>query len=58
MKSPSELNWLVEKQITKKEMFENELGNNEMNTKIIRLLGWLFMNIGIYLFFSPIYQIL
>ena len=57
-KTPTIINWIYEKAMTKQELFDEKEKENRCMTWIIRLVGFLMMVFGIYLFFSPVYELL
>lgn len=57
-KTPTEIDWLYEKPLTKQELFDEKEKENMLTTWTIRVVGFFMMVFGIYLFFSPVYEIL
>ena len=56
--SPEQIDWIYEGKLTKKHLFQKKIEENSLMTYMIRLIGFLSMFFGIYLFFSPLYEIL
>jgi len=52
------IDWIYEKKMTKKEVFDSELKSNTFITILLRILGFFLISFGIYLLFSPIIALL
>ena len=57
-RTPVSIDWIYEKSFTKKEIFNEKEKENCVMTWVWRFGGFLMMVLGIYLFFSPVYELL